>query len=92
MAQACLDASVRYTSERRQFGVPLKDHQNWSALLATGGGLLFNGKHTGEFYAMSEAETATRSPRSSLRAINQTPARPATNTPVNIANHDGTWK
>jgi alcohol dehydrogenase (cytochrome c) len=36
--------------------VPLQDYQNWSALLATGGGLLFNGKSTGEFYAM-DADT-----------------------------------
>mgnify|MGYP003338399499 len=28
------------------------ENQQWSALLATAGGLLFNGKHTGEFYAM----------------------------------------
>ncbi len=41
---------------KAKWRVPLKDHQNWSALLATGGGLLFNGKHTGEFYAM-DAET-----------------------------------
>jgi alkylation response protein AidB-like acyl-CoA dehydrogenase len=27
IAQACLDACVRYTSERRQFGRPLKEHQ-----------------------------------------------------------------
>ncbi len=39
--------------------VPLKDHQNWSAMLATGGGLLFNGKHTGEFYAMDADTGAT---------------------------------
>ena len=36
--------------------VPLKDVQIWSAMLATGGGLLFNGKHSGEFFAM-DAET-----------------------------------
>ena len=27
ISQACLDASLSYTSERQQFGVPLKDHQ-----------------------------------------------------------------
>ncbi|HKQ08674.1 MAG TPA: acyl-CoA dehydrogenase family protein [Blastocatellia bacterium] len=27
IAQACLDACVRYTSQRRQFGAPLKEHQ-----------------------------------------------------------------
>jgi alcohol dehydrogenase (cytochrome c) len=32
--------------------VPLYDYQVASALLATGGGLLFNGRHTGEFFAM----------------------------------------
>jgi alcohol dehydrogenase (cytochrome c) len=36
--------------------VPLHDYQIWSAILATGGGLLFNGKHTGEFFAM-DADT-----------------------------------
>jgi alcohol dehydrogenase (cytochrome c) len=36
--------------------VPLKDVQIWSAMLATGSGLLFNGKHSGEFFAM-DAET-----------------------------------
>jgi alcohol dehydrogenase (cytochrome c) len=32
--------------------VPLTDHPHWSALLATGGGLLFTGKETGEFIAL----------------------------------------
>ena len=32
--------------------IPVRDHQIAGAMLATGGGLLFNGKHTGEFYAM----------------------------------------
>jgi alkylation response protein AidB-like acyl-CoA dehydrogenase len=27
IAQACLDASLAYTAERRQFGVPLREHQ-----------------------------------------------------------------
>jgi len=36
--------------------VPLKDYQVASAILATGGGLLFNGRHTGEFFAM-DADT-----------------------------------
>jgi alcohol dehydrogenase (cytochrome c) len=36
--------------------VPVYDYQNWTALLATGGGLLFNGRHTGEFFAM-DADT-----------------------------------
>jgi alcohol dehydrogenase (cytochrome c) len=41
---------------KAKWRVPLKDHQNWSAMLATAGGLLFTGKHTGEFYAM-DADT-----------------------------------
>ena len=36
--------------------VPLTDHPIWSAMLATGGGLLFTGKETGEFIAL-DAET-----------------------------------
>jgi alcohol dehydrogenase (cytochrome c) len=36
--------------------VPLQDYQNWTAILATGGGLLFNGRSTGEFFAM-DADT-----------------------------------
>ena len=32
--------------------VPVKDYQIASAMLATGGGLLFSGKHTGEFFAL----------------------------------------
>lgn len=39
--------------------VPLYEHQIWGALLATGGGLLFNGKHTGEFFAMDADTGAT---------------------------------
>ena len=41
---------------KARWRVPLTDNQNWSAMLATGGGLLFNGRNTGEFYAM-DAET-----------------------------------
>ncbi len=43
-------------SAKPKWRVPLKDIQIWSAMLATGGGLLFNGRHTGEFFAM-DAET-----------------------------------
>jgi alcohol dehydrogenase (cytochrome c) len=35
---------------------PLWDHPHWSAILATGGGLLFTGKETGEFIAI-DAQT-----------------------------------
>jgi alcohol dehydrogenase (cytochrome c) len=44
---------------KSRWRVPLTDNQNWSAMLATGGGLLFNGKHTGEFYAMDADTGAT---------------------------------
>ena len=44
---------------KAKWRVPLHDHQNWSALLATGGGLLFNGRHTGEFFAMDADTGAT---------------------------------
>ncbi|MBV9531769.1 MAG: PQQ-binding-like beta-propeller repeat protein [Bradyrhizobium sp.] len=35
---------------------PLSDHPHWSAIVATGGGLLFTGKETGEFIAI-DADT-----------------------------------
>jgi alcohol dehydrogenase (cytochrome c) len=41
---------------KAKWRVPLQDYQNWSAMLATGGGLLFTGKSTGEFFAM-DADT-----------------------------------
>ena len=44
---------------KAKWRVPLKDYQNWSALLATGGGLLFNGRSTGEFFAMDADTGAT---------------------------------
>ena len=37
---------------------PLLDHPHWSSIVATGGGLLFTGKETGEFIAI-DAETGT---------------------------------
>jgi alcohol dehydrogenase (cytochrome c) len=36
--------------------IPVRDYQIASAMLATGGGLLFSGKHTGEFFAL-DADT-----------------------------------
>jgi alcohol dehydrogenase (cytochrome c) len=48
--------AIEPMSAKPKWRVPLKDVQIWSAILATGGGLLFNGKHTGEFFAM-DAET-----------------------------------
>ncbi|MGZ9710501.1 PQQ-dependent dehydrogenase, methanol/ethanol family [Glaciimonas sp. GNP009] len=32
--------------------IPLNDHANWSSMLATASGLLFTGRHTGEFIAL----------------------------------------
>lgn len=37
---------------KAKWKVPLKDHANWSSMLATGSGLLFTGRHTGEFIAL----------------------------------------
>ena len=37
---------------KSKWEVPLKDHANWSAMIATAGGLLFTGRHTGEFLAI----------------------------------------
>jgi glutaryl-CoA dehydrogenase (non-decarboxylating) len=34
IAQACLDATLRHAGTRRQFGVPLKDHQSIQRLIA----------------------------------------------------------
>ncbi len=38
---------------------PLWDHPQWSAIVATGGGLLFTGKETGEFVAIDAADGKT---------------------------------
>ena len=38
---------------------PLWDHPQWSAIVATGGGLLFTGKETGEFVAIDAANGKT---------------------------------
>ena len=46
-----VDAIEPLTGKTR-WRVPLYDMQNWSAMLATGGDLLFTGKETGEFIAM----------------------------------------
>lgn len=39
-------------SAQARWRTPLWDHPHWSAILATGGGLLFTGKETGEFIAL----------------------------------------
>ena len=41
---------------QQKWRVPLTDFQNWSAMLATAGGLLFTGRETGEFEAL-DADT-----------------------------------
>ena len=46
-----MDAIEPLTGKQR-WRVPLYDNQYWSAMLATGGGLLFTGKETGEFIAL----------------------------------------
>jgi len=46
-----IDAIDPLTGEKK-WRVPLMDFQSWSAMLATGGGLLFTGKTTGEFIAL----------------------------------------
>src|SRR6059058_1147091 len=38
---------------QKKWRTPLMDFQIWSAMLATGGGLLFTGKETGEFIAVN---------------------------------------
>jgi len=49
-----IDAIDPLTAQQK-WRVPLLDFQIWSAMLATGGGLLFTGKETGEFIALDEA-------------------------------------
>ena len=49
--QGHIDAIDPLTAEKK-WRVPLMDFQSWSAMLATGGGLLFTGKPTGEFIAL----------------------------------------
>ncbi len=46
-----VDAIDPLTGKQR-WRVPLYDHQHWAAMLATGSGLLFTGKETGEFIAL----------------------------------------
>ena len=46
-----VDAIDPLTAEPK-WRIPLTDHPIWSAILTTGGGLLFTGKETGEFVAL----------------------------------------
>jgi len=50
-----IEAIDPLTAEKK-WRMPLTDFQIWSAMLTTGGGLLFTGKETGEFIAV-DAET-----------------------------------
>jgi alcohol dehydrogenase (cytochrome c) len=50
-----VDAIDPLTAEQR-WRAPLWDNPHWSAIVATGGGLLFTGKETGEFIAI-DADT-----------------------------------
>jgi len=50
-----VDAIDPMTAQQR-WRTPLWEHANWSAILATGGGLLFTGQETGEFIAI-DADT-----------------------------------
>ena len=53
--QGHIDAIDPLTGDKK-WRVPLTDFQIWSAMLATGSGLLFTGKTTGEFIAL-DADT-----------------------------------
>jgi alcohol dehydrogenase (cytochrome c) len=44
---------------QQKWRVPLTDFQNWSAMLATGSGLLFTGRETGEFVALDADDGKT---------------------------------
>jgi alcohol dehydrogenase (cytochrome c) len=50
-AIAHIDAIDPLTGQTK-WRVPLMDHPIWSAILTTGGGLMFTGKETGEFIAL----------------------------------------
>jgi alcohol dehydrogenase (cytochrome c) len=44
--------AIEPLSAEKRWKAPLYDHTHWSAILTTGGGLLFTGKETGEFIAV----------------------------------------
>jgi len=48
--------AIEPLSAKHAWRAPLWDHPHWSAIVATGGGLLFTGKETGEFIAI-DADT-----------------------------------
>lgn len=49
-------SAINPVTGKAKWQVPLNDHSNWSAMLATDSGLLFTGRHTGEFIAL-DADT-----------------------------------
>ncbi len=53
-----VDAIDPLTGKQR-WRVPLTDLQNWSAMLATGSGLLFTGRENGEFIALDADDGKT---------------------------------
>jgi len=52
----CHMEAIDPLTAQKKWRTPLMDFQIWSAMLATGGGLLFTGKETGEFIAV-DADT-----------------------------------
>ena len=51
--------AIEPLAAKQVWRAPLWDHPQWSAMLATGGGLLFTGKETGEFIAIDAADGKT---------------------------------
>lgn len=56
-----------------KWSVPLTDHANWSSMLATDSGLLFTGRHTGEFLALDADNGKTLWQFQTSSGINATP-------------------
>jgi alcohol dehydrogenase (cytochrome c) len=51
--------AIEPLTAKQVWRAPLSDHPQWSAIVATGGGLLFTGKETGEFVAIDAADGKT---------------------------------
>jgi len=51
--------AIEPLAAKQVWRAPLWDHPQWSAIVATGGGLLFTGKETGEFIAIDAADGKT---------------------------------
>jgi alcohol dehydrogenase (cytochrome c) len=51
--------AIEPLTAKQVWRTPLWDHPQWSAIVATGGGLLFTGKETGEFIAL-DADTGKK--------------------------------